>query len=158
MLITRAPVRISLAGGGTDLPAYYEQFGGAALNATIDKYFYVVLNVCETDNLQISSSDYRTFYRHSGNEQLLWDGDQRCAPILNTSDQHRVVYVSGVRVPPGTGLGSSSTVAVALVKAPSTALGMHLRKDALAELLSIEIEKLGEPIGKQDNMLRLAAV
>ena len=153
MLITRAPVRISLAGGGTDLPAYYEQFGGVALNATIDKYFYVVLNVCEADNLQISSSDYRTFYRHDGDEPLLWDGDLRLprAILSHFGVRAGLSMFLASEIPPGTGLGSSSTVAVALVKALSTALGMHLRKDVLAELAChIEIEKLGEPIGKQD--------
>src|SRR5574341_1410030 len=64
MLIARAPVRLSLAGGGTDLPAYYTRFGGAVVSTTIDKYFYVFLTVNADDVIQITSSDYRTFYRH----------------------------------------------------------------------------------------------
>ena len=66
MLITRAPVRISFAGGGTDLPAYYNKFGGAVVSTSIDKHFYVFLNVTADNIIQITSSDYRTFYRHDG--------------------------------------------------------------------------------------------
>ena len=121
MLIARAPVRISLAGGGTDLPAYYESFGGVVLNVTIDKYFYVVLNVCEKDNLQISSSDYRTFYRHNNHEPLLWDGDLSLPrAILNHFGiQTGLSIFLASEVPPGTGLGSSSAVTVAIIKAIS---------------------------------------
>ena len=61
MLIARSPVRISLAGGGTDLPAYYLRYGGAVINTAINRYFYVVLNVNDSDTLQITSSDYQTF-------------------------------------------------------------------------------------------------
>ena len=153
MLIARAPVRISLAGGGTDLPAYYESFGGVVLNVTIDKYFYVIMNVCEEDRLQISSSDYGTFYRHEGHEPLLWDGDLRLPQVI----LNHFGVLTGLsiflasEVPPGTGLGSSGAVTVAIIKAMSTALGLHLSKAEVAELACyLEIEKLGEPIGKQD--------
>ncbi|TAK71532.1 MAG: GHMP kinase, partial [Dehalococcoidia bacterium] len=56
MLIARAPVRVSFFGGGTDIPAYYERFGGAVLSTAIDKYFYVVLGEND-DSVQVSSSD-----------------------------------------------------------------------------------------------------
>lgn len=153
MIISRAPVRISLAGGGTDLPVYFEQFGGAVVSTAIDKYFYVFLNVAEDDSLQISSSDYRTFYRHDGQETLLWDGDLRLPrAILNHFGIKRGLSMFlASEIPPGTGLGSSSTVTVAIIKALSTATGLHLNKYELAELAcQIEIDKLGEPIGKQD--------
>jgi D-glycero-alpha-D-manno-heptose-7-phosphate kinase len=153
MLIARAPVRISLAGGGTDLPAYYEPFGGAVLSTTIDKYFYVFLNVLEKDSLQITSSDYNTFYRHDGQEPLLLDGDLRLPrAILNYFGlQSGLSMFLASEIPPGTGLGSSSAVTVAIIKALSTALNVYMEKAQLAELAcQIEIEKLGEPIGKQD--------
>jgi D-glycero-alpha-D-manno-heptose-7-phosphate kinase len=153
MLIVRAPVRISLAGGGTDLPAYYERFGGVVINTTIDKYFYVFLNVLDKDSLQISSSDYRTFYRHAGQEPLLWDGDLRLprAILSHFGLRSGLSMFLASEIPPGTGLGSSSTVTVAIVKGLSTALNAPLDKGPLAELAChIEIEKLGEPIGKQD--------
>ena len=153
MLIARAPVRISLAGGGTDLPAYYEQFGGAVLSTTIDKHFYVFLNVLEKDTIQITSSDYRTFYRSDGQEPLLWDGDLRLprAILSHLGIQRGLSLFLASEIPPGTGLGSSGAVTVAILKAVTTALGVPLHREDLAELACyIELEKLEEPIGKQD--------
>ena len=75
MLLARAPVRISFAGGGTDLPAYYEQSGGCVVSTTIDKYFYTFLTVNQDEDLQITSSDYRTFYRHAGDDPPLLEGE-----------------------------------------------------------------------------------
>lgn len=153
MLITRAPVRISFAGGGTDLPAYYSRYGGAVVSTTIDKYFYVFLNVIADETIQITSSDYRTFYRHDADTPLLFDGDLSLPrAILNHFGLTRGVSMFlASEIPPGTGLGSSSTVAVAIVKAVATARGLFLSKQQIAELAChIEIEKLGMPIGKQD--------
>ncbi len=153
MLITRAPVRISFAGGGTDLPAYYSQHGGAVVSTTIDKYFYVFLNVSADDTIQITSSDYRTFYRHDGDTPMLFDGDLS----LPRAILHHFGLARGIamflasEIPPGTGLGSSSTVAVAIIKAVATARGLMLTKQQIADLAChIEIEKMSEPIGKQD--------
>jgi len=153
MLIARAPVRVSFFGGGTDLPAYYTRYGGAVLSTTIDKYFYVILNVSEQSALQITSSDYRTFYRHEPGEPLLWDGDLNLprAVLQHFNVEHGVSMFLASEVPPGTGLGSSSAVTVALVKAISTACGEKLMPAQVAELAcQIEIEKLGKPIGVQD--------
>lgn len=153
MLITRAPVRISFAGGGTDLPAYYARFGGAVVSTSIDKYFYVFLSVSADDALQITSSDYRTFYRHDADSPMMFDGDLSLPrAIFNHFGLTRGVSMFlASEVPPGTGLGSSSTVAVAIVKAVTTARGMFLSKQQIAELAcQIEIEKMREPIGKQD--------
>jgi len=153
MLIARAPVRISFAGGGTDLPAYYEKYGGMVVSAAIDKYFYVFVNVSDYDGLQITSSDYHTFFRHTPDTPLLWDGDLALprAVVHHFGIQCGLSMFLASEVPPGTGLGSSSTVAVALVKAISTLCGQSLSKQEIAELACfIEIEKLGMPIGKQD--------
>ena len=153
MLIARAPVRISFFGGGTDLPAYYEQAGGCVLSTSIDKYVYVVLNTSDHGNLQITSSDYRSFYRHPIGEALMWDGDLSLprAVLQHYGVEHSVSMFLASEAPPGTGLGSSSSVTVALIKAISAACGRHLSKMEVAELASyIEIKKLGKPIGKQD--------
>ncbi|MBC8335776.1 MAG: GHMP kinase [Anaerolineales bacterium] len=153
MLITRAPVRISLAGGGTDLPAYYEAYGGAVLNTTIDKYFYTILNVLEKDTVQVTSSDYRTFYRHENTRPIHWDGDLELPRVIldHFGIRKGLSLFMASEIPPGTGLGSSSTVAVAIIKAASTALGHNLSKGELAELAChIEIDQLKAPIGKQD--------
>ncbi|MCL4486886.1 MAG: GHMP kinase [Chloroflexi bacterium] len=153
MLIARAPVRLSFAGGGTDLPAYYVTRGGAVVSTTLDKYFYVFLNVSGDENIQITSSDYRTFYRHDGDLPLMFDGDLSLPrAILNHFGLVRGISMFlASEVPPGTGLGSSSTVAVAIIKAVTTARGLYLSKQQIAELAcQIEINKLGEPIGRQD--------
>lgn len=153
MLIARAPVRVSFFGGGTDLAAYYERFGGAVLSTTIDKYVYVHLNTGAREALQITSSDYRTFYRHTPGEPLLWDGDLSLprAVLQQFGVEHSVAIFLASEAPPGTGLGSSSAVTVALIKAISAACGLNLSKAQVAELACyIEIEKLGKPIGVQD--------
>ncbi len=153
MLIARAPVRLSFAGGGTDLPAYYLKHGGAVVSTTLDKYFYVFLNVSGDDTIQVTSSDYRTFYRHDGDMPMMFDGDLSLPrAILNHFGLARGLSMFlASEVPPGTGLGSSSTVAVAIIKAVTTARGLFLSKQQIAELAcQIEIEKLGTPIGKQD--------
>jgi len=153
MLIARAPVRVSFFGGGTDLPAYFNHYGGVVLSTTIDKHVYVIMNVCEQNGLQITSSDYRTFYRHPPSEPLLWDGDLSLprAVLQHFGVSSGLSMFLASEVPPGTGLGSSSSVTVALVKAISTACGVRLTPRQMAEMAcKIEIEKLKKPIGLQD--------
>jgi len=153
MLIARAPVRVSLAGGGTDLEAYYSRFGGAVVSITIDKYFYVLVSHSSGDHVQVSSSDYRTFFRHGAESPPLWDGDLRLPKAIIQHFGVRSGYsiFLASQVPPGTGLGSSSTVAVALIKAMAVLSGQHLSRQEIAELAcEIEINRLGMPIGKQD--------
>ena len=152
MLIARAPVRVSFFGGGTDLPAYYERFGGAVLSTAIDKYFYVVLGNSE-GSVQVSSSDYRTFFQHTASSRRAPDDQLRLPRAV--LDQFAIyeglsIFLSS-EVPPGTGLGSSSSVTVALVKALATYCGQHLPPSRVAELAcEIEIDRLAQPIGKQD--------
>jgi D-glycero-alpha-D-manno-heptose-7-phosphate kinase len=153
MLIARAPVRISLAGGGTDLPAYYERHGGFVVSTTIDKHFYVFLNVVDGNGLQINSSDYRAFYRYNGDAPPLWDDDLGLprAILDHFGVTQGLSMFLASEIPPGTGLGSSSTVTVAIIKALAAAQGLPLARQELAELAChIEIEKLVQPIGKQD--------
>jgi D-glycero-alpha-D-manno-heptose-7-phosphate kinase len=153
MLIARAPLRISLAGGGTDLEAYYGKYGGAVVSVTIDKYFYVFLSHSDSQHIQVASSDYQTFYRQRLDESPIWDGDLRLPKVvIDHFGIHTGLSVFlASQVPPGTGLGSSSTVTVALIKAMAVLCGLKLSRHQVAELAcEIEIEKLGMPIGKQD--------
>ena len=153
MLIARAPLRISLAGGGTDLAAYYSKYGGAVLSSSIDKYFYVFVSLSDSEHLQVSSSDYRTFYRHRVDADPLWDGDLRLPQVIIRHfgvDTGLSVFLAS-QVPPGTGLGSSSTAAVALIKAMAVLRGDRMSRYEIAELACrVEIDELGMPIGKQD--------
>ena len=153
MLLARAPVRISLAGGGTDLPAYYERFGGLVVSVAINKYFYVFLTPSAGDDVHISSSDFSAFSRWSPEEEPAWDGLLRLphAVLRELGQQGGFSIFLASEIPPGTGLGSSSTVAVALIKAISTYVGQRLSPAEVAERAArIEIKKLGSPIGKQD--------
>jgi D-glycero-alpha-D-manno-heptose-7-phosphate kinase len=153
VLIARAPVRISLGGGGTDLPAYYARYGGAVVSTTIDKYFYVLVSHSSGNYIQVSSADYQTFFSHTIGEAPLWGGDLRLPKVIIHHFGIRTglsVFLAS-QVPPGTGLGSSSTVAVALIKAMAVLSGQNLTRAQVAELAcEIEIERLGMPIGKQD--------
>jgi len=153
MLIARAPLRISFAGGGTDLPAYYLKHGGFVVSAAINRYFYAFLSPNANGCVQVTSSDYRTFTRRSPGEEPLWDSTLALPQAIldHFGIQTGLSLFLASEVPPGTGLGSSSAVAVALIKALSVSLGQKLAAAEIAELAcQIEIEKLAQPIGKQD--------
>ena len=152
MLIVRAPVRVSFFGGGTDLPAYYQRFGGAVLSTAINKHFYVVLSHAE-GAVQVSSADYRTFFRHSELAPCDWDDDLRLPKAML---DHFHIYQGlsiflASEIPPGTGLGSSGAVSVALVKALATSLGQSADASGVAEIAcEVDIGQLDQPVGKQD--------
>jgi D-glycero-alpha-D-manno-heptose-7-phosphate kinase len=150
LLIVRSPLRISLAGGGTDLPAYYKEFGGQVINLAIDRYFYVFLRTSSEDGVQIASADFQA-YDKWGKDALGGGLALPRAIFSHFGISKGVSLFLASEAPPGSGLGSSSTVAVGLIKALVTALGLQVTKKEIAELASyIEIEKLGSPIGKQD--------
>lgn len=154
MLLARAPVRISLAGGGTDIEDYYARYGGMVVSAAIDKYFYVFVNANGGQGVHIGSSDYRCFHRWSGRNGGHWDGDLRLPrAVLDEFDISGGLSIFlASEIPPGTGLGSSSTVAAALTKALSTITGKRLDPEEVAETAyRVEREKLGRPCGKQDH-------
>jgi len=153
MLIARAPLRISFAGGGTDLEAYYGRYGGFVVSAAINRYFYAFLSANPDGGVQVTSSDYRIFYRHAPGEEPLWDSTLALPLTIleHFGIRSGVSLFLASEVPPGTGLGSSSSVAVAVIKALSVARGFRLSPAEIAEMAcTIEIDKLGQPIGKQD--------
>lgn len=153
VLIVRAPVRVSFAGGGTDLEAYYRHNPGMVVSATLDKHFHVFVTPTTDPDVQIASSDFRAFYRHRGGEPLIWDGDLALpsAVLRHFGVESGYHLFLASEIPPGTGLGSSSAVAVALIKALATLTGRPMSRAELAEAAcQIEIDQLGAPIGKQD--------
>jgi len=153
MLIARAPMRISFGGGGTDLEAYYAQYGGLVISTAINKYFYAVITTDESDDLQVISADYRSLFRHSPYNDLFWNGDLALpkAILHHFGIRRGINLFVASEVPPGTGLGSSSAAAVTMVRAISTLVEQPMTKQQVAELASyIEIGKMGMPIGKQD--------
>lgn len=152
-LIARAPVRISFGGGGTDLPAYYTQFGGAVLSTAITRYMYTIISPGVSQSLQIISSDFNVFYRHEKDSDLVTDGELGLAKaILKEFSQYEGLDVFlASQVPPGTGLGSSGAVAVCMCAALAAWQGRTLGKQDIAEMAcDIGINKLNLPSGKQD--------
>ncbi|MCZ7570626.1 MAG: hypothetical protein M5U01_18835 [Ardenticatenaceae bacterium] len=154
MLIARAPVRISLGGGGTDLKAYYGRYGGMVVSAAINKYFYAVISTSRwNDGIQIISSDYHTFYRYDPRQPFFANGSlQLPRAVLDHFHVERGYNLFlASEVPPGTGLGSSGSVAATLVHVAATLRDITLSKKEIAETAAyVEIEKLGMPVGKQD--------
>lgn len=153
MLIARAPLRVSFCGGGTDLPAYYERYEGLVVSTTINKYVYAHIDTNGSGDAQITSADLRTFYRHHNGEPMGWNGDLALprAVLHEFGVENGASLFVASEVPPGTGLGSSSAVAVALIRAVSAYTGKQLSRQQVAEIAChVEIEKLEAPIGKQD--------
>ncbi|MBX6342032.1 MAG: GHMP kinase, partial [Thermomicrobiaceae bacterium] len=157
MVIARAPVRISFGGGGTDLAAYYARFGGFVVSAAITRYAHVVAGAPPDRGVQIISADYRTWESFRPGVCPPVEGQLALPKAAIEWFFHQGLDEVGVdlflaaEVPPGTGLGSSSAMAVALVTALSAHLGRPLDAARAAELACwLEIDRLGMPIGKQD--------
>jgi D-glycero-alpha-D-manno-heptose-7-phosphate kinase len=154
MLIVRSPVRISFGGGGTDLPAYYQQCEGAVLSTAINKYFYTVLGTRSDQCIQIISSDLRLCeaWRDFAGLQLQDGGLE--IPVAVLKDLGREVFVDlflASEIPPGTGLGSSASVCVNVLKTITSYLHLPLSKQELAEqAFHIARDVLGRHVGKQD--------
>src|ERR1700685_477353 len=136
MLIVRSPVRISFAGGGTDLPSYYEEFGGAVLSCTINKYFYTILGKRSDDRVQVISSDLRIFETWQKLESTDARGTGLEIPLAVLKDLALDISVDlflASEIPPGTGLGSSASVCVNILKTLTTYVHQPLAKSDLAE-------------------------
>lgn len=155
MLIVRSPVRISFGGGGTDLPAYYQQHGGAVLSTAINKYFYTILGRRSDRCIQIISSDFRLCqsWRDFAALELVKDGGLE-VPVGVLKDLKREVNIDlflASEIPPGTGLGSSASVCVNVLKTLTSYLHMPLSKQDLAErAFHIARNVLHRHVGKQD--------
>jgi D-glycero-alpha-D-manno-heptose-7-phosphate kinase len=150
VIITRSPLRISLGGGGTDLPSYYEEHSGFLIAAAIDKYVYITLHRTFVEELIVKYSKLERVKRVGEIEHPII----REALQLVGVDAPYLEITSMADIPAGTGLGSSGSFTTALLKALH-AWKMNLVHPAqLAEqACQIEIDRLGEPIGKQDQYI-----
>lgn len=149
MIVTRTPLRISFAGGGTDLPDFYERDYGAVLSTAIDKYIYVTVKrhselFYEPIRLNYSRSEQVNRVNEIDN-----DIARECLLLLGIDPP---IYISTVGdMPASTGLGGSSSFAVGLLNALHAYRGERVSAGQLAEeACHIEIDVLGQPIGKQD--------
>ena len=145
MIITRTPFRISLFGGGTDLPYFYREHGGCVLSMAINKYMYIVLH---------PTFDGKTIVKYNKTEIVdeIRDIQHPIArQVLLNHDIKGVEVTSMADVLSGTGLSTSSAYTVGLINALYNYKGHQLSKSSIAaEACSVEINQLGEPIGKQD--------
>ncbi|MDR3458579.1 MAG: galactokinase [Verrucomicrobiae bacterium] len=150
MIIARSPLRISLGGGGTDLPSYYEKFGGFLIAAAIDRYVYITLHETFVPDLIVKYSEL----------ERVPDAAQLKHPIIREAfaslgmNGHSLELTSMADIPSGTGLGSSGSFTTALLKA----LHAHNRNlvhpaGLAAQACDIELNRLKEPIGKQDQYI-----
>lgn len=146
MIITKTPFRISFAGGGSDLADFYEQYGGCVLSTSINRYCYISIHPYFNERY--------TMLKYSENElvESLSEIKHRIFNcVLNEANLHGVEITSTADIPGGTGLGSSSTFTVGLLNTVNCYRGKYMSKSALAEkACEVEIQKLGSPIGKQD--------
>jgi D-glycero-alpha-D-manno-heptose-7-phosphate kinase len=146
MIITRTPFRISFAGGGSDLPNYYEKYGGSVLSISINKYMYLSLHPYFNNN------GYLLKYSKTESTE---DINEIKHPIIREVFKKYgikgVDFNSSADIPAGTGLASSSAFAVGLINLCNAYTDKYMNKEEIAELAcQIEIEELKEPIGKQD--------
>lgn len=147
MIIVRSPLRITLGGGGTDLPSYYRQHGGFLIAAAIDKYVYITIHQNFTDDLILKYSKLERVPTASAVQHPI----VREALALVGSDGRHMEITSMADIPAGTGLGSSGSFTTALLRALHVQARNIVHPRELAEqACKIEIDRLGEPIGKQD--------
>ena len=153
MILSRTPFRITLGGGGTDLPSFYSKHGGYVLALGIDRYMYVVLNVPYTD---------RKVRLHYTKSEMVDHVDQLEHELAREALRLHGIYdaieiASVADLPAGTGLGSSSSYLVGLLTALRAYLGRPATVEELAdEACHIELDVLRKPIGKQDQYMAAA--
>jgi D-glycero-alpha-D-manno-heptose-7-phosphate kinase len=150
MIITQTPLRIGLLGGGTDLPDYYREHGGRVLNCALDKYVYVIVKQRFDDDIYVNYS----------RKEIVSSVDDLEHELVREAMQMTGV-TAGVEITTladipstGSGLGSSSAVTVGLLHALMAYQGRQVSAEELAErACTIEIERCGKPIGKQDQYI-----
>ncbi len=149
MLITRTPLRVSIGGGGTDLPSFYRERGGFVISAAIDKYLFIALNHTYYEGYLVKYSQYERRTRVEDIEHPI------VREVLRRHDvPPELELVSVADIPSGTGLGSSGAFTVGLLRAVYALKREHVTAGAIAEEAAhLEIEVLGEPVGKQDQYI-----
>lgn len=146
MIITRTPFRISFAGGGSDLSSFYKRTQGAVLSTTIDKYMYIAIHpFFNQEMIQLKYSKTETVHNISEIQHPI------IREVLKEYNLKGIDINSIADIPSGTGMGSSSSFTVGLLNAVRAYIGKFTGAQKLGELAChIEIDKVGSPIGKQD--------
>jgi D-glycero-alpha-D-manno-heptose-7-phosphate kinase len=151
LIITRSPLRISLGGGGTDLPSYYLEHGGFLISAAIDKYVYITLHETFQQELIIK---YSKMENVASIEEIRHPIVREALRLLLNGRAPHLEMTSMSDIPAGTGLGSSGSFTCALLEALHTLNRNFISRQDLAEqACHIELDLLKEPIGKQDQYI-----
>lgn len=147
MIVSRTPLRISFVGGGSDLPSYYREKGGAVLSTSIDKYMYLTVNQKFDKNIRLS---YSITENESNIQNIKHPIVRNTLELLGIKSGVEITSISDIPSQ-GSGLGSSSSYTVALLQALYAYNGKSISKEDLGRLSShIEIDLCGDRIGKQD--------
>jgi len=156
MFVGMSPMRISFAGGGTDMPEYYEKYGGCVVSTTIDLFTYLVFNSRNNESIQAFASDFESqqgpkkfadLELHNGTEIAI--SAVKLLKFKKGGD-----YLISSNVKPGSGLGGSSSLTVNCVKTITTLQNKNLSNTEIAETaFHIERDILNHPIGKQDDYI-----
>lgn len=147
MIVSRAPLRMSFVGGGSDLPSYYRQVGGAVLSTSVDKYMYVTVNKKFDNDIRLS---YSITENENSTQHIKHPIVRNTLELLNIRGGIEITSISDIPSQ-GSGLGSSSSYTVALLHALYAYKGESASKEELGRLSShIEIDLCGDKIGKQD--------
>src|SRR5881398_4009694 len=150
MIITRSPLRISLGGGGTDLPSYFREHSGFLIAAAIDKYIYINVHRRFVDGFLLKYSHLE----EAATIEEIKHPIIREALRLARVQERNLEIASMADIPAGTGLGSSGSFTTALLKALHALRKNLVHPSELAEqACCVEMEKLREPIGKQDQYI-----
>ncbi|MDO5574856.1 MAG: galactokinase [bacterium] len=150
MIIARSPLRISLGGGGTDLPSYYENHEGFLISAAIDKYVYITLHQTFDQEILLK---YSKFEKVKSVDEIQHPIIRESLKMLDITSPNLEIC-SMADIPAGTGLGSSSSFTTALLRALHSMKGNIVSTRTLAEeACEIEMHRLHEPIGKQDQYI-----
>ena len=156
MFLGMCPVRISFSGGGTDMPEYYNEFGGNVVTSTIDRFTYVILNLRNDDLIQAFSSDFQIHNPSATLEKLELNPGMEIpiASLQYFNFKTGVDVMISSDVPPGSGLGGSSSLTVNFVKILSILNKLKWKNEKVAETsFHIERNVLQHPIGKQDDYI-----
>jgi len=149
MIITRTPLRISIGGGGTDLPSYYERFGGFVISAAMDKYVYITVNRAFRPEYNLKYSRQETA---TAIDEIEHDIIRETLRLFDIPPAIEIASIADV--PAGTGMGSSGSFTVGLLHALTAHLRRHIGTEELAHQANrIEMKLLGEPCGKQDHYI-----
>ena len=151
MIITQTPLRIGLLGGGTDLPGYYRENGGRVLNSALDKYVYVIVKQRFDDDIYVNYSRKEIVQRVADLEHELV---REAMQMTGVTKGVEITTLADIPSAGGSGLGSSSAVTVGLLHALFAYQGRQVSAEELAErACTIEIDRCGKPIGKQDQYI-----